>query len=256
MRNINEINKMLMLRKMAYVLPEKKNDSLMELKNAIIVSFSKYLEGLGFKLSIELINKMTDLETGTLGKEMIKIEELLIEKLGGDLDYVLLNNGFPNNIREEYDEKYLNALLQKENADEFLVKSLSKLKSINLANEKTLCEIWSNLLSSQVAFSEQDKEDLILIKKSVDGIFNHIPNDIPNKENLIWLAINIDDGDFFIKKMNTPTDIIRLIVAKNDGDISLTNNCKFKSLPKKDIRFFANSFEILSTSIPQTLDCG
>ena len=257
MKNINEINKMLMLRKMAYVLPEKKNDSLMELKNAIIddslmklknsiiVSFSKYLEGLGFKLSIELINKMTDLETGTLGKEMIKIEELLIEKLGGDLDYVLLKNGFPNNIREEYDEKYLDALLQKENADEFLVKSLSKLKSINLANEKTLCEIWSNLLSSQVAFSEQDKEDLILIKKSVDGIFNHIPNDIPNKENIIWLAINIDDGDFFIKKMNTPTDIIRLIVAKNDGDISLTNNCKFKSLPKKDIRFFADSFERL-----------
>ena len=154
MRNINEINKMLMLRKMAYVLPEKKNDSLMKLKNSIIVSFSQYLEKLGFKLSIELINKMTDLETGTLGKEMIKIEELLIEKLGGDLDYVLLNNGFPNNIREEYDEKYLDALLQKENADEFLVKSLSKLKSINLANEKTLCEIWSNLLSSQVAFSE------------------------------------------------------------------------------------------------------
>lgn len=245
MRNINEINKMLMLRKMAYVLPEKKNDSLMELKNAIIVSFSKYLEGLGFKLSIELINKMTDLETGTLGKEMIKIEELLIEKLGGDLDYVLLNNGFPNNIREEYDEKYLDALLQKENADEFLVKSLNKLKSINLANEKTLCEIWSNLLSSQVAFSEQDKEDLILIKKSVDGIFNHTPNDIPNKENLIWLAINIDDGDLFIKKMKTPTDIIRLIVAKNDGDISLTNNCKFKSLPKKDIRFFVDSFERL-----------
>ena len=245
MRNINKINKMLMLRKMAYVLPEKKNDSLMELKNAIIVSFSKYLEGLGFKLSIELINKMTDLETGTLGKEMIKIEELLIEKLGGDLDYVLLNNGFPNNIREKYDEKYLDALLQKENADEFLVKSLSKLKSINLANEKTLCEIWSNLLSSQVAFSEQDKEDLILIKESVDGIFNYTPNDIPNKENLIWLAVNIDDGDFFIKKMNTPTDIIRLIVAKNDGDISLTNNCKFKSLSKKDIRFFANSFERL-----------
>ena len=56
MRNINEINKMLMLRKMAYVLPEKKNDSLMELKNAIIVSFSKYLEGLGFKLSIEILS--------------------------------------------------------------------------------------------------------------------------------------------------------------------------------------------------------
>ena len=139
MKNINEINKMLMLRKMAYVLPEKKNDSLMELKNAIIVSFSKYLEGLGFKLSIELINKMTDLETGTLGKEMIKIEELLIEKLGGDLDYVLLKNGFPNNIREEYDEKYLDALLQKENADEFLVKSLSKLKSINFAQCFFIC---------------------------------------------------------------------------------------------------------------------
>ena len=200
MRNINEINKMLMLRKMAYVLPEKKNDSLMKLKNAIIVSFSQYLEKLGFKLSIELINKMTDLESGSLGEEMIKIEELLIEKLGGDLDYVLLKNGFPNNIREEYDEKYLDALLQKENADEFLVKSLSKLKSINLANEKTLCEIWSNLLSSQVAFSEQDKEDLILIKKSVDGVFNYTPNDIPNKENIIWLAVNIDDGDFFYKE--------------------------------------------------------
>ena len=45
MRNINEINKMLISRKMAYVLPEKKNDSLIKLKNAIIVSFSKYLEG-------------------------------------------------------------------------------------------------------------------------------------------------------------------------------------------------------------------
>lgn len=55
MRNINEINKMLMLRKMAYVLPEKKNDSLMKLKNSIIVSFSKYLEGLGFKLSVEIL---------------------------------------------------------------------------------------------------------------------------------------------------------------------------------------------------------
>lgn len=51
MRNINEINKMLMLRKMAYVLPEKKNDSLMKLKNSIIVSFSQYLEKLGFNLT-------------------------------------------------------------------------------------------------------------------------------------------------------------------------------------------------------------
>lgn len=245
MRNINEINKILISRKMAYVLPEEKNNLSMKLKNAIIVSFSKYLENLGFKLSVKLINKMTDLEVATLGKEMLLIENLLIEKLGGNLDYILLNNGFPNNIGEEYDEKYLEALMQKENADEFLVKSLSKLKSINLANEKTLCEIWNNLLSSQVTFSEQDKEDLILIKESVDGVFNYTPNDIPNKENLIWLAINIDDGDFFIKKMNTPTDIIRLIVAKNDGDISLTNNCKFKSLPKKDIRFFADSFERL-----------
>jgi hypothetical protein len=245
MRNINEINKMLISRKMAYVLPEEKNNLSMKLKNAIIVSFSKYLENLGFKLSVKLINKMTDLEVATLGKEMLLIENLLIEKLGGNLDYILLNNGFPNNISEEYDEKYLEALMQKENADEFLVKSLSKLKSINLANEKTLCEIWNNLLSSQVTFSEQDKEDLILIKESVDGVFNYTPNDIPNKENLIWLAINIDDGDFFIKKMKTPTDIIRLIVAKNDGDISLTNNCKFKSLPKKDIRFFADSFDKL-----------
>lgn len=245
MRNINEINKMLISRKMAYVLPEEKNNLSMKLKNAIIVSFSKYLENLGFKLSVKLINKMTDLEVATLGKEMLLIENLLIEKLGGNLDYILLNNGFPNNISEEYDEKYLEALMQKENADEFLVKSLSKLKSINLANEKTLCEIWNNLLSSQVTFSEQDKEDLILIKESVDGVFNYTPNDIPNKENLIWLAINIDDGDFFIKKMKTPTDIIRLIVAKNDGDISLTNNCEFKSLPKKDIRFFADSFDKL-----------
>lgn len=162
MRNINEINKMLISRKMAYVLPEEKNNLSMKLKNAIIVSFSKYLESFGFKLSVELINKMTDLEVATLGKEMLIIENLLIEKLGGNLDYVLLNNGFPNNIGEEYDEKYLEALMQKENADKFLVKSLSKLKSINLANEKTLCEIWNNLLSSQVAFSEQDKEDLIL----------------------------------------------------------------------------------------------
>lgn len=245
MRNINEINKMLISRKMAYVLPEEKNNLSMKLKNAIIVSFSKYLENLGFKLSVKLINKMTDLEVATLGKEMLLIENLLIEKLGGNLDYILLNNGFPNNIGEEYDEKYLEALMQKENADKFLVKSLSKLKSINLANEKTLCEIWNNLLSSQVAFSEQDKEDLILIKENVDGVFNYTPNDIPNKENLIWLAINIDDGNFFIKKMKTPTDIIRLIVAKNDGDISLTNNCKFKSLPKKDIRFFADSFDKL-----------
>ena len=33
------------------------------------------------------------------------------------------------------------------------------------------------------------------------------------------------------------TDIIRLIIAKNDGDISLTNNCKFKSLPKRILDF-------------------
>jgi hypothetical protein len=71
MRNINEINKMLISRKMAYVLPENKNNSLMKLKNAIIVSFSQYLEKLGFKLSIELINKMTDLESGSLGEEMM-----------------------------------------------------------------------------------------------------------------------------------------------------------------------------------------
>ena len=40
--------------------------------------------------------------------------------------------------------------------------------------------------------------------------------------------------------MNTPTDIIRLIVAKNDGDISLTNNCKFK-LPSILLNMAKNS---------------
>ena len=55
MRNINEINKMLISRKMAYVLPEEKNNLSMKLKNAIIVSFSKYLENLGFKLSVEIL---------------------------------------------------------------------------------------------------------------------------------------------------------------------------------------------------------
>jgi hypothetical protein len=114
----------------------------------------------------------------------------------------------------------------------------TKYTVLDFGTYKDLQDIYNNLIQSKTSLSETDKEDLVCLIRS--GRFT-LPDEIPFKENValvVKLLIeespktpNINSLSKFIK---TATDVLRVITAMSDGDISLAKNCRYKSFKRKE----------------------
>jgi stress response protein SCP2 len=116
-----------------------------------------------------------------------------------------------------------------------------KVTLVGLGSFDDFNKLMKSLVSSKSAFSPTDKADLeslSVVPELVGYVYNDGNVDLPNRENKAWLAARLIRGnagwDFI--KFDTATDVLRLAVALSDGDVSLSENTRFRSFSRPERR--------------------
>jgi hypothetical protein len=115
------------------------------------------------------------------------------------------------------------------------LKDTVKLKELGIGTSDDLRDILRNLIGAKSSLSETDKEDLTsLLTMFKDEASDFVPHLSGYKENLCFVAVLLKDvvknEEAFaaaLAKFNTSTDILRLAVAFNKGDVSMAKDTKF-----------------------------
>lgn len=241
---MNEI----LLRRKNKVILEKGNFT--ESNNQYIVTIMKNVEALGYTFSKELFETLQTLTPLQLNRFYKELVPMLKKMVGADVVYEPMYPNFPESVMEaDYIDLYINAIVHywsggtlypyEEKNERFPLFEETKVKVIDLGTEKDLYEIFYNLCQSKTSISQTDKEDLEWIFKNMQVKF---PDEIPLKENVALvgklylenypLATAKDIQKFF----KTATDVLRLITAMSNGDISLATNTKFRNFKRKERR--------------------
>ena len=241
---MNEI----LLRRKNKVILNKGNAT--EPNNQYIATIMKNAESLGFTFSKELFETLQTLTKEELQNFYLELIPMLKELVGANVVYKPMYPNFPQSVMEaDYIDLYINAIIHywsngrllpaEEKNERLPLFEETKVKVIDIGTIEDLHDIFKNLCQSKTSISQTDKEDLEWIFKNMQVKF---PDDIPLKENVALigklylenypLATSKDIQKYF----KTATDVLRLITAMSDGDISLATNTRFRSFKRKERR--------------------
>jgi hypothetical protein len=238
-------------------------------KNSIRVmaTLLKNFSSLGYTFSKDIIDRLKVYPEKSLEKFEKNTSKVIKEMLGADVEYNPMYPNFPKQVMEASDaELFFNAALhyittirlegkvdswlptyEKEEREKLV--DIPKLQVIELGSKEEFFGIFKNMIGAKVEMSPTDKTDLDwFVKQFKDDIKEILPDKIENKENLSYTigelrANSLDVTDLMGKYFKTATDVLRMITAFSDGDVSLSSNTKFKSFPRKDRRMFLELLE-------------
>lgn len=241
------MNEILLRRKHKVILEkghaEKPNDMY-------IVTIMKNIEDLGYTFSKDLFEMLQTFEVYELHKFYLKLVPMLKKLVGADVVYNPFYKNFPEEVMSMTDvELYINAIIHYWSGGTIVISEKknerlplfeeTKVKVIDLGTNEDIHDIFKNLCQSKTSISQQDKEDIEWIFQNMKVKF---PDEIPLKENVALigklyltndpLATSKDIQKYF----KTATDVLRLITAMSDGDMSLATNTKFRSFKRKERR--------------------
>lgn len=238
------------------ILLRRKNKVIVERGNEVnpnsqyIATIIKNIEALGYTFSKELFEVLQTLSRDDLQKFYLELVPMLKKLVGADVVYKPMYPNFPESVMEaDYVDLFINAIVHywsdgtlypNEKIEERLpLFDVTKVKIIDIGTVEDLHEIFNNLCQSKTSISKTDKEDFEWIFKNMQVKFS---DEIPLKENVALigklylenypLATSKDIQKYF----KTATDVLRLITAMSDGDISLATNTKFRSFKRKERR--------------------
>lgn len=218
--------------------------------NQYIATIMKNVESLGYTFSKELFEVLLTLSKEELQKFYMELIPMLKKLVGADVVYKPMYPDFPASVMEaDYMDLYINAIVHywsvgtlfpNEKREERLpLFDATKVKVIDPGSFDDLQDIFSNLCQSKTSVSQTDKEDIERIFKNMQVKF---PDEVPLKENAALVGKLYLENDPLArakdiqKYFKTATDVLRLITAMSDGDISLAANTKFRSFRRKERR--------------------
>lgn len=166
------INKVFLKRKDAIYVEQKENEVENEYKKVLIATASKNLESLGYQMSPKLAESLLHVSLQEIVDTAEVLKDSLLERLGGNVEYNPMYPGFPESVMERSEaELYFDAVIyafsgfevlpEDEERTRTVVDDLGdtkEFKIIDLADINTAKDIASNLMSSQIAFSQDDKK--------------------------------------------------------------------------------------------------
>lgn len=238
------------------ILLRRKNKVIVERGNEVnpnsqyIATIIKNIEALGYTFSKELFEVLQTLSRDDLQKFYLELVPILKKLVGADVVYKPMYPNFPESVMEaDYVDLFINAIVHywsdgtlypNEKREERLpLFDVTKVKIIDIGAVEDLHEIFDKLCQSKTSISKTDKEDFEWIFKNMQVKFS---DEIPLKENVALigklylenypLATSKDIQKYF----KTATDVLRLVTAMSDGDISLATNTKFRSFKRKERR--------------------
>lgn len=248
------LNNILLRRKHLLIIDyEDVNHQQTNKEKSFIIAMMKNIQSLGFTFSKELFDKLSTLNYKQLSLVYTELLPALKKIVGADVKYKPMYPNFPKQVEEMEDiDLLINALvhywsfgiLMPEYEKDERLPLIDDNKNIVLStgNREDLMEIFKNLVSSKTSLSQQDKEDVEAIIESCPDYTSYLPEEIPLKENvalvgkIIFEKAPIKSSSSISRYFSTATDVLRLITALSDGDISLASKTKYRNLKRYERR--------------------
>ena len=225
-----------------------------EKNKQIVATMNKNIEVFGYTMSEALFDKLVHMKAKNREVVYDVLVNGLKELTGADKVYNPMYPNFPESVMERDDfELYFNAIVhywsfgtllpyeeKKERAPLF---NTAKVKVLEAGSFDDLNDIFNNLCASKTSLSKSDVDDMIFILNSAKVT---LPDEIPFKENAacvcrLLVDTGVDtDGSLCKKYVKTTTDVLRLVTAMSDGDVSLAENTKFRNLKRSERRIIMN----------------
>lgn len=251
---MNIVNKILLRRKNLLIIkPNDQKYDQTKNEKALVVTMMKNVQSLGYTFSKELFEMLSHLNRDELKAFYTDLIPALKELVGADVTYSPMYPNFPSQVAEmDGVELFLNAIIhywsfgtlmpEYEKDERLPLIDANKMALLSVGKHEDIMEIFKNLVESKTSLSAQDKEDITNIIKNCSDYMNYLPDEIPLKENVALIGkLIIEEAPIktsaVIKKyFKTATDVLRLITALSDGDISLASRTKYRNLNRKERR--------------------
>lgn len=225
-----------------------------EKNKQIVATMNKNIEVFGYTMSETLFDKLVHMKVKNREVVYDALVSGLKEITGADKVYNPMYPNFPESVMEKDDfELYFNAIVHywsfgtllpyEEKEEKVLLFNTAKVKVLEAGSFDDLNDIFNNLCASKTSLSKNDVDDMIFILNSAKVT---LPDEIPFKENAacvcrLLVDTGVDtDGSLCKKYVKTATDVLRLITAMSDGDVSLAENTKFRNLKRSERRIIMN----------------
>ena len=225
-----------------------------EKNKQIVATMNKNIEVFGYTMSEALFNKLVHMKVKSREVVYDALVSGLKEITGADKVYNPMYPNFPESVMEKGDfELYFNAIVHywsfgtllpyEEKNERAPLFNAAKVKVLEAGSFDDLNDIFNNLCASKTSLSKSDVDDMIFILNSAKVT---LPDEIPFKENTACICrllvdTGVDtDGSLCKKYVKTATDVLRLVTAMSDGDVSLAENTKFRNLKRNERRIIMN----------------
>lgn len=225
-----------------------------EKNKQIVATMNKNIEIFGYTMSEALFDKLVHIKAKSREVVYDVLVSGLKEITGADKVYDPMYPNFPESVMEKDDfELYFNAIVHywsfgtllpyEEKKERVPLFNAAKVKVLEAGSFDDLNDIFNNLCASKTSLSKSDVEDMIFILNSAKVT---LPDEIPFKENTACICrllvdTGVDtDGSLCRKYIKTATDVLRLVTAMSDGDVSLAENTKFRNLKRSERRIIMN----------------
>lgn len=251
---MNATNEILLRRK-HLVIAEPINAEYEQDKNekALVVTGLKNVQALGFTFSQALLENLFHFSKNEFKKFYTELVPELKKLVGADVKYKPMYPNFPEQVAEADEvELFINAIIhywsfgnlmpEYEVNERMPLIDDNKMAILSVGSHEDLMEIFKNLVASKTSLSIQDKQDVTTVIKECADYGNYMPDEIPLKENvaligkLIIEEAPIKSSKYIEKYFKTATDVLRLVTALSDGDISLASKTKYRNLKRKERR--------------------
>lgn len=225
-----------------------------EKNKQIVATMNKNIEVFGYTMSEALFDKLVHMKA----KNREVVYDILVNGLkeltGADKVYNPMYPNFPESVMEKGDfELYFNAIVHywsfgtllpyEEKKERVPLFNTAKVKVLEAGSFDDLNDIFNNFCASKTSLSKSDVDDMVFILNSAKVT---LPDEIPFKENTACICrllvdTGVDtDGSLCRKYIKTATDVLRLVTAMSDGDVSLAENTKFRNLKRSERRIIMN----------------
>ena len=257
MKGENVMNKILLRRKNKVILG---TGTAAVANDSYITTIMKNIENLGYTFSQEVFDVLRTYSDDELVEFYFELESTLMELVGANAEHMPMYADFPMGVMDaDSAELYINAMIhywsdgtlyperhKKGGKCRLPLFEETRVRVITLGNSDNVRQIFENICMSRTSISETDKEDIAYLFENENM---KLPDEIPHKENAAYIAAlylqknPLASVGEIRKYIKTATDVLRLITAMSDGDVSLAENTRYKSFSRRQRRMI---MELLS----------
>ncbi|MBP1966442.1 TerD family protein [Paenibacillus aceris] len=237
------------------------------LPRTYIATAMKNIEYLGFTFSKELMEVLQTLSIETFTELYHQLVMDLKSLIGANVNFKPMYPNFPKQVMLASEaELYVNAILhyvtfqlpEHVALERFPLLDQVDLKVIDLGSLADFDQNMRNLIGAKGSISELDRVDIELVILMYDDLSTVLPDEIPMKENVgfvVGALLKYEKANIkhIAKYMTTATDVLRLVVALSDGDVSLATNTKFRKFKRPERRLLLELLEQCGNRIEDML---